>query len=47
MSAITVFCDPRMPPSLVPSRRWGTKCLQGAKKELFLWCLLMDLDVAS
>jgi len=47
MSAITAFRDPLTPLSVVPRSRWGAKHLQGAKKDLFLWCLPMDLDVAS
>lgn len=43
MRAVPVLCDPHT----LPGSREGTKHLQSAKKELVLWCLLMDLDVAS
>lgn len=43
MRAAPVLCDPHP----LPGSRGGTEHLQSAKKELVLWCLLMDLDVAS
>jgi len=46
MRVISIFCDPDTPLVHV-AKQSGTKHLWRAKKELVLWCLLMDLDMAS